>query len=284
MTPPEVYSIKDGDEWKIRVIPNKFPAVSMEGEMSRDFHILYNRANAIGRHEVVIEARRHDLSIATMSEQQVRDVVKVYRDRYKEIMKIPYIQYITIFRNYGRKAGSSLIHPHSQIIAVPIVPMNKRITVSEAMRFYDETGECIYCKMMREELKHKERIVLENEHFVVFEPYASRLPFETWIMPKHHEAGFDQASDECIETLGTTLKIVLAKIYNGLKNPHYNYMILSAPKEEVPAAYYHWHIQILPRLTTPAGFEMGSGIYINVTLPEECAAHLRNWSAEIPPP
>jgi len=182
---------------------------------------------------------------------------------------------ITIFRNNGKSAGTSLEHPHSQIIGSPIVPVHIRYKIQEAVRYFDDTGRCVYCDALKEELAIKDKIVLETNEFVALEPFASKSPFETWILPKKHESSFKNINTAEKRDLAKVLREVLGKLYVGLNDPSYNMMIHSAPRQEDPADYYHWHIQIVPRITTPAGFELGSGIYINVVRPEDAAKFLR---------
>src|SRR3990172_7269528 len=181
-----------------------------------------------------------------------------------------------IFKNHGKSAGTSLDHPHSQLVATPIVPMHIRRKYEVATSYYDDTSRCIYCDMVREELKSDERIVIETDKFVVFHPFASRSPFETWIAPKRHLSSFGNVPTEDIVDLARVLKTTLFKIYNTLGDPDFNYVIHTAPGDDENKSYYLWHIQIIPRLSTLAGFELGSGIYINTTLPEETAEFIRN--------
>ena len=202
-------------------------------------------------------------------------ILLIYRDRFNELSQDPRFQFLTIFRNHGRLAGTSLIHPHSQMIATPIVPLHIRHRLEEAMRYYDDNGECVFCRMIEEEIRIKKRLVLETENFVAFEPFASSVPFETWIMPKNHAAAYGSTSSDDAKKFAVVLSRVLRRIYTGLSNPDYNYMIHTAPFKYENANWYHWFVQIIPKLTMIAGFELGSRVFINTTPPEAAAEFLR---------
>jgi len=227
--------------------------------------------NGIGHHEVVVEHPGHLQTIATMSYEAVEHIILAYIERYKALIKKQDVELITIFRNNGPGAGTSLRHPHSQIIGSPIIPINIRHVIEEAVRYYDTMGKCIYCNLIEQERASRERMISETDHFVVFAPFFSRSPFETWILPKRHNASFAKIS----AAERTDLSRVLVDILPG-----YNYMIHSAPYQEDPADYYHWHLQIMPKLYKVAGFELGSGIYLNSTSPEENAKYLRGVKTE----
>jgi len=271
-------------DWSLRVVPNKFPAL-IEGDdtyrVTEGPENFFIKMNGIGHHEVVVEHPEHLQTIATMSHKAVERIVSAYIERYKELIKKPDVELITIFRNNGPGAGTSLRHPHSQIIASPIIPINIRHVIEEAVRYYDTMGKCIYCNLMEQERPSGERMISETEHFVAFAPFFSRSPFETWILPKKHNASFAKISTAERTDLSIVLVDILQRLYHGLDNPDYNYMIHSAPYQEDPADYYHWHIQILPKLYKVAGFELGSGIYLNSTSPEENAKYLRGVKTDI---
>ncbi len=280
-TPPEVFAIReegtlpDTPGWLLRVIPNKFPAVTPEGSTNRRVDRIYRSMDGLGHHEVVDETPMHDFTLGTMPIQTVERIIRVYRERYMELMKDNRIAMVIIFRNQGEKAGASQPHPHSQIIAIPIVPLWVRNRTDRARYYYDENGKCIFCKILFEELMESERVVIDESSFLVFEPYASKGPFETWILPKRHSASFGSITDEEVAELSGVVSRLMKKFHEGLGDPDYNLIIHSAPKEDAYAPYYHWYIELRPHLTTPAGFEMGSGIYINIALPEKTAAILR---------
>jgi len=282
MAPPEDFAYRwagskpNTEGWWVRVIPNKFPALVPNGHLGRIRENGFFRSmTGVGKHELVIESPIHNATIGTMDLKQVEEILLIYRDRFNELSQYPKFQFVTIFRNHGRLAGTSLIHPHSQIIATPIVPLHIRHRLEEAMRYYDDNGECVFCKMLAQEIELHKRVVLETEDFVAFEPFASSSPFETWIMPKKHAAIYGSISIEDAKMFAAVLSRVMKKIYVDLNDPDYNYMIHTAPFKDADENWYHWFIQIVPRLTMIAGFELGSRVFINTTPPEEAAEFLR---------
>jgi len=281
MTPPEVMAVRpsgskaDGPGWSLRVVPNKFAALEPVGELTRrEERDFFRKMDGVGRHEVIIESPVHNETIGTMFQKKVEQILLAYRERYLRISEDGHFQHVTIFRNNGEGAGTSLAHPHSQLIATPIVPSQTRQVLEEAMRYYDDRGSCVYCDMVEEEIAARKRIVLESDDFVVFEPFASRKPFETWIVPRRHNASFGNISAAEAKKCAHVLRRVLGILHRHLGDPDYNLMICTAPFKDANESYYHWHVEILPRLTTTAGFELGSGIYINVALPEQTARYL----------
>lgn len=280
-TPPEVYALRkrnsrpDGAGWHIRVVSNKYPALAPEGKVTEIMGRFFRTASGLGKHEVIIETPRHDLSPATLSLKQVRQICSVYRRRYLDLEKDGRFKLIIIFRNHGLSAGTSLRHPHSQVIALPLVPSSIRHLLEEAMRYYDDHGSCVFCDMLEEETAAEKRVILKDRRFVAFHPFASRAPFETWIVPRKHNACFGSISTEDSASLASAVKKVLVKLHQKLGDPDYNLIIRTAPIKDAQEDYYHWYVQILPRLSTPAGFELGSGVYINTALPEKTAAFVR---------
>jgi UDPglucose--hexose-1-phosphate uridylyltransferase len=283
MTPAEVMAVRpsgsraNGPGWTLRVVPNKYAALQPVGEQTRrEEHDFFRKMDGVGRHEVIIESPLHNETIGTMSQKKVEQILLAYRERYLRISEEGSFQHVTIFRNNGEGAGTSLAHPHSQLIATPMVPTQMRQVLEEAIRYYDDRGSCVYCDMIQEEMAAKKRIVLKDEDFVVFEPFASRKPFETWIVPRRHNASFGNISTTEAKKCARVLQRVLGALHHHLGNPDYNMMVCTAPFKDANESYYHWHVEILPRLTTTAGFELGSGIFINVTLPEQTARYLSN--------
>lgn len=280
MAPPEVFSISDEKDgrWKIRVVPNKFPALVRSKEQlekPRRRSGPYLEMPGEGIHEVVVECPDHSKTIATMELEEVATIVKTYRQRFLEIDSCSSNQLIIIFRNQGEGAGTSLVHPHSQIVATPIVPVDIRRRLEEAQRYYDDNGSCVYCDIIDYETKVGERIVCSNDGFVVICPFASTVPFEMWILPRRHESSFGLLGDDEILPLAQMLHGSLVRLHRLLGNPDYNYVVRSAPHYTAGEPHFHWYIQILPRLTKTAGFEIGSGMAINVALPEQAACSLR---------
>ena len=282
MTPPEEFAYRkagtepDTKDWWVRVIPNKFAALVPNGHLKRiKDKGFFRRMSGLGKHEVVIESPLHNATIGTMDLKQIEEILLIYRDRFNELSQDPRFQFVTIFRNHGKLAGTSLIHPHSQIIATPVVPLNIRHRLAEAVRHYDDDGECVFCKMLAEEVENQDRVVLETEDFLAFEPFASSAPFETWIMPKKHAAIYGDTSSDDVKKLASVLSRVMKRIHEGLDDPDYNYMIHTAPFKDANENWYHWFFQIVPRLTMIAGFELGSRVFINTTPPEIAAEFLR---------
>jgi len=275
MTPPPLYTIDRDDGWRLRVVPNKFAALQPDLSPKREQVGKFLRAGGFGMAEVVIESPQHNLTIATMDHATVRNILQAYKVRYAELAQDERVNLITIFRNNGKKAGTSLEHPHSQIIATPIVPPYVRDHMNKCRVAYDTYGACVFCHMLKEELSQRIRVVIESEHFVSFCPFASRSPFEVRILPKRHTSSFGGITPEEIEDLADVLRFTLKKIHIGLENPDYNYIIRSWRTETPQVKHYHWYMVIIPKLTIPAGFEIGTGIYINTTLPEKCAEYLR---------
>jgi len=276
MTPYETYVIRDRfNQWKVRVIPNKYPAVVPEGTLQFSMDGIRRRVTGVGIAEVIIESAMHNAIIPNMPEQDIEQIIATYRERYIAAEKDSRVKLVMIFKNYGQAAGASVEHPHSQLIAVPVVPFNTRFRIEEAMRYFDETGECVFCKILAEELRCGERIVVETGSFVSFVPYAALSPFHMWIVPRRHMGAFSQISDLEMCDLAKNLKLTLSKLYHGLNNPDYNFMVRSVPVKESDREYYHWYITIMPRLTRQAGFEIGTGMSINTSFPEKDAAFLR---------
>lgn len=283
LAPPEVCHI-DGvnGEWQIRVVPNKFAALSREGAPTRLISGSHRTMNGVGLHDVIVEGRDHSVTTAQLPDEHVANIIRCYRERYIAASNDPRVTQVTIFKNHGIGAGTSLEHPHSQMIATPVISHQVRDRLFEALRHYDEFGECLGCRALHEELDEMTRVVLLTDHFVVLEPFASPTPFSTHIYPRRHMASFGSINDAEVEDLGRVLRIVLAKLYIGLQNPDFNYTIRSAPTENNGAPYFHWYLSVIPRLTRVAGFELGSGMFINVVVPEAAAEYLRNVQVETP--
>ena len=276
--PPEVWRAPASTEgnWKVRVLPNKFAALAREGEPTRKIVRSRRTINGVGIHDVVVETPDHSLTTALLSDSQVADILRSYKARYEAMSADPRVAHVIIFKNHGVAAGTSLEHPHSQIIASPVISSQVRGRLHEALRHFDEFGECIFCQTLQEDLGDPDRIVMATEHFVALEPFASPTPFCTHIYPRRHMATFGAISQPELEDLARVLCSVLARLYHGLDNPDFNYTIRTAPHESAGVTYYHWYLSIIPRLTRVAGFELGSGMFINTMLPEAAAEFLRN--------
>ena len=280
-TPPEIMAYRpDGSGrnqpgWTLRVVPNKFPALGIEGTLNRQGEGLYDKMNGIGAHEVMIETTDHQLTLATMPIRRVEDVVWSYRDRILDLKKDRRFRYILIFKNHGAAAGASLEHTHSQLIALPVVPKRVREEVDFAREYYNYKERCLFCDIIRQEAEAGIRVVSENQGFVAVAPFAPRFPFEIWILPKVHQSAFEESQKYEFEQLARILKEMLMRLDKVLESPAYNYIIHTSPLTETNNDHYHWHLEIMPKLTKVAGFEWGTGMYINPTPPEEAARFLR---------
>lgn len=281
-TGPEIYALRGGSArdtpgWSVRVVANNFPALRIEEDHRRsEQRLLFRAMGGCGAHEVIIESPDHERSLADQPVDQVERLLQTLRFRYIDLLRDRRFQAIVIFKNHGELAGTSLRHPHCQLIATPVVPQLLRIKHQVATEFFDQTGDCLYCRLLLEELQEPDRVVLENAQFAAIVPFASRLPFEVWILPKHHQASFSGVDPQHLGPLAEILQGVLLKLHRGLDNPAYNLTFNTAPRGDENKAYFLWHVQILPRLTTPAGFELGSGMSINTVLPEVAAKFLQN--------
>jgi len=280
-TPPEllVYGRNGGGAntpgWSIRVVPNKFPALKIEGELDREGEGLFDKMNGVGAHEVIIEAPDHAASLATIPERSLEDVLWAYRDRMLDLKNDKRFRYVLIFKNHGESAGATVDHPHSQLIALPIVPRRVREEVDSSWHYYDEKERCIFCDIIRQEMDTGERVVAENDHFITMTPYASRFPFEMWLLPKVHGSSYENNQSSMYASLSRMMKDILMRMDATLDKPAYNFMIHTSPIGEEINDHYHWHVEIIPKLTKVAGFEWGTGFYINPTPPEEAARFLR---------
>lgn len=280
-TPPEIFTIgRNGSSpntsgWRVRVVPNKFPALRIEGDTRRAHLGMFTRMDGVGAHEVIVETPDHDTHLAHLPQAQVADVIRAYLERYQDLDRDERFEYLLLFRNHGRSAGASLSHPHSQLIALPMVPKQLAEELDAAERYFVKHGSCIYCDLITQERSEGHRVVYENEEFLTLAPYAARFPFETWILPKRHLATFGGLADASIPALADALKTSLLKLAQCVNNPPYNFIVHTAPYEFPRSPAYHWHIEIMPRLTQMAGFEWGSGFHINPVAPEESARYLR---------
>ncbi len=286
-TPPEILayrsdgSPKNAPGWTLRVVPNKFPALGIEGSLDRQGEGLYDKMNGIGAHEVIIETPEHELTLATLPVRRVEDVLWACLDRILDLKKDRRFKYMLIFKNHGDAAGASLEHGHSQLIALPVVPVRVREEVNGAREYYTFKERCIFCDIIRQEADNGIRVIAENSAFIVLSPYAPRFPFEMWIIPKTHQSVFEQSRKPEFEQLAPILKDMLMRLDKVLDFPAYNFIVHTSPVSESTEDYYHWHLEIMPKLTKVAGFEWGTGFYINPTPPEESAKFLRE--AEIQP-
>lgn len=272
LTPPEIYSLPGPDgRWRLRVVRNKYPALEAGGSVENRHSGIYDKMDGMGFHEVVIETPEHGRLLEQMPDEAVADVVRTFALRVKEIKKDARIKYVMIFKNHGRNAGASLLHPHSQIIAMPMAPLRVMQEIDGAADYHRERGTCVFCDIVREESDFKQRVVGENADFLAVTPYASRFSFETWILPKKHASHFEDLPGSQASSLAAVLKTTLAKLNASLPDLSYNLIVHTMPVQEPSAEHYHWHIEIMPKLTHVAGFEWGTGFYINTVSPEDAA-------------
>jgi len=281
MTPHEVLAYRQNGSapntpgWELRVVPNKFPALQVEGTLDRQPDGMFDRMNGIGAHEVIIETPHHDRSLAVMSEPEIERVLWAYRERILDLKRDGRLRYILVFKNHGAAAGATLEHTHSQLIALPIVPDFLRQELSGARRHFEVKERCVFCDVVHEDLLDGRRIIQENADIVALAPYAPRFAFETWLLPRRHGARFEEAPRHEYESLARMLKSVLQRMDRALETPPYNLIVHTSPFSEETGDFYHWHVEIMPKLTRVAGFEWGTGFYLNPTSPEEAAQALR---------
>jgi UDPglucose--hexose-1-phosphate uridylyltransferase len=275
----------DTPGWLIRVVPNKFPALKVEGDLNREGHGIYDTMNGVGAHEVIIETPQHDLSIADMPLPQLELVLRTYRERLCDLFNDYRLRYVMIFKNHGLAAGATLAHPHTQLIATPVTPITVAMELRSAMDHFNLKERCLFCDIIHSELADGTRVIAANDDYVALAPFASRFPFEIFLAPRHHRHDFAAITDAEIQPLAEFFRDIIRRMKVALKDPPYNFIFHTAPNVRAAKKRYthwhsiehdfHWHIEILPRLTRVAGFEWGTGLYINPTAPEEAARSLR---------
>lgn len=289
-TPPQAaaYSV-DGQlisqgRWQVRVVPNKYPAVCdiPPDPLSND--AFFQTRQGVGVHEVIVDCPDHGTSLRQLPTRHAALIFQAYRDRLVHWREDPRLAYGQIFKNSGPGAGASLEHPHSQLIATPVVPTQVSSELSRSRRFFRRQGSCVFCGMLERELAAGVRVVAQTDQFVVICPFASQFAYETWILPKRHGSHFEFAQDGQIEGLAMLVQDVLRRLECLLNDPEFNYLIHTAPFRVRQLPYYHWHVEIFPRLAQTAGFEWGAGDYINSVAPEQAAEQLRHaWPTGSPP-
>jgi len=282
MTPAEVYAIRPNNsppntpDWLLRVIPNKFPALRIEGSLNKEGVGLYDRMNGIGAHEVVVDTPVHGETLSNMDARGIQNLFIAFKERVLDLAKDKRFRFTIVFKNHGAIAGASLDHSHSQLISLPIIPKRISEEISGSMNYYRFKDRCIFCDIITQEKEDNVRVIYENSRFIALSPYASRFPFETWVLPKNHEPYFAfQKDDDNYHDAADALSAILKKQDKVLNSPPYNFMIHTTPLGNGDIPYYHWHIEIIPRLTKMAGFEWGTGFYINPTPPEEATVYLK---------
>jgi len=273
-TPKETFSLPlEGGGWSVRVIPNKFPFFHIEGEFDRRPEGMYDVMEAIGAHEIVVEAPEHRQSFAFMETRQIEKILLAYRERLTDLEKDPRFQQFLILKNYP---GVYNRHPHSHIMAMPVIPRRIDEEIWGALDYYQRKERCIFCDIIKEEIVMKKRVVLETVHFLVFSPFASRYPFESWIIPKKHSPDFHRMSEEEREDLSVAIQSLFVRFYKLLSDPPYSLTFHTSPiQSRFHRPEYHWHIETRLRIGLREGFEWGTGFFVNPTSPEDAAAYLR---------
>lgn len=282
LTPPEILAYRDRGSypnapgWRVRVIPNSYPVLRVEEHLEREGLGPYDRMGAVGAHEVIIESPHHERDLGDLSDQEILEVLLCWRDRLLDLKRDKRLRSALVFRSRGLAAGARLSHPHSQIIALPVIPKALEEELSGARRYFEDRERCAYCDIVKEEIRERARIIQENGAAVALAPYASRRPFEVWVLPRQHEPSFEAGNEQSryasvAEILGSTLR----RLVRALEHPAYHLALHSAPYAQSDSPFYHWHIEILPALSPALGFEMISGCSINPTAPETAATFLR---------
>ncbi len=295
-TPPEITAVRpsgvkpNGPDWTVRVVPSISPVLRIEGNLEHRAKGLYDVCTGIGAHEIIVETPEHISSIAHLPQEQISRVLDVMTHRITDLEKDPRFKYVLFFKNYGLAAGEGgFRHSRSQLIALPVNPIRLKDELQGARQYFEWKERCIFCDILRQELESRQRVAVETTHFVALAPFASRFPFELWILPKEHSADFTHLSADHRGDLAAILKMTFSKLSRVLNDPPYNAILHTAPFRRPRAGYwrtidadFHWHLEVMPRLTRVAGFEWGSGFYINPTSPEEATRFLKE--AEVPVP
>lgn len=279
MMPPVILQNPKGKKWKVRAIENKFPALTLDTPLKETSRKMKNKISGHGRHEVLIDAPEHNKDIESFSSTQLKFWFDALKERFKKMKSKKDIRYVAIFKNHGKEAGASLVHPHTQIVALPTTPFLVLSEMEVAKQYYEFNGSCVFCDIAEMESKEKKRVVIENDHVIAFCSYAPLWPYEVWIVPKEHQASIEMKSVTQKAVLDA-LKSVLNVYYEMLSDPPYNFYFHLACKtpEEIPMIpkSYHFHIEIGPRLERDAGFEYGSGMNITTVPPEDAAKAMRH--------
>ncbi len=290
--PNELFAIRPAGSpantpgWQVRAIPNKYPVLRIEGGLDKRGEGLYDVINGIGAHEIIVETPHHERSLGDLSNREIVQVLKAYRARLLDLRKDSRFRYILVFRNHGVEAGATIPHAHSQVIALPITPKVVTTKLQVCRDYYDRKERCLMCDLIAQERRDGKGIIRDDGHFVVYAPFASSSPFEMRIAPLRHSHDFALLGDADLERLADTLKDTLGRLRSTLRDPPYHMVLHNAPpmhpRMGKPGYWgslpydYHWHIELVPRLTKMAGFEWGTGFFMNPTPPEEAARFLRN--------
>ena len=287
-TPAEVLAYRDENSppnasgWQVRVVPNKFPALCLEENLEQKEIGIFGELTGVGAHEVIIESPHHRKTLVDFDLSHLTKILCVFRQRSLDLKKDQRLRYILLFKNYGSEAAASLEHPHSQLIATPVTPWYLKEELEGSRSYYGLKGRCIFCDIITQEIEGKVRVIEAKENFIVLAPFASRFPFEMWILPRRHCPDFDRTGDRELRGLADALRSSLRRLSSALDNPPYNLIFHTAPSRTGRKGYwdtiekdYHWHIEIIPRVIEEGGFEWATGFHINPTFPEDAATHLR---------
>jgi UDPglucose--hexose-1-phosphate uridylyltransferase len=280
MTPPEIAGVRSEEGWRIRVVPNRYPALRVEEEWRVGGDALFTSIPGVGAHEVVIEGPEHVLSLTELPPDRMVEVVAMYRTRLRDLKRDMRLVHGLVFRNVGERAGASLEHVHSQIIALPVVPERVHAEFERCAGYLRATHRCRPCDLIAQELKEGVRVVEESPRFAVVEPWAAKAPFETHIMPKEHASHFEAIDDGAVAEVAGLFRSALGRVERALDRPAYNALIHTAPLNGPSPEGWHWRIEIIPRIAGVAGFEWATGFFINTVPPETAAAYLRDLKVE----
>lgn len=281
MMPSEIASVRacsgpDQKGWSLRVVPSRMPVLSIEGSLEPKGDGLFDSMRGVGAHEVIVETPSHALSVTDLDESEIERVFAVWRDRMRDLRRDFRLEYAHIFKNFGVAAGAVVEHNHSQLLALPLVPQRVQEEIDMARRHFKLHQRCLYCDVIRQETRDGARIVADSDRFVAIAPFASRRPFEVWILPRDHGSHFEDVDVDRFANLAWILRSVLRRIEKALERPAWNLVLHTAPLQKKANGYYHWHIEILPRVVRESGLELGIDTHFNPTPPEEAAAFLRN--------
>jgi len=285
-TPPEVYAVRpagsrpNGPGWKVRVVPNKYPALRLDASAAEDASELHHAVAGVGAHEVIIESPQHVITPPEMLTEDYAEVMRTYWVRTRALSEDPRLTYVLVFKNVGDVAGASLQHSHSQLIAVPVTPKRVLEEMARCAEHHAQSGSCLFCHLLEREEREQVRVIRQTGRFVAISPFAARFPFEMWVLPRQHVEHFHDTPQDAAVELAGLMQDVLARLDVALQEPPYNFAVHTSPLGDQAQGCYHWHIEVIPRVTRVAGFEWGSGFYINPMEPERAAEYLRQVPAE----
>lgn len=281
LTPPEISAVRNKNSkanqpgWQVRVVPNKYPALKLEGRSERTREGFYDRITGIGAHEVVIETNSHFKGIDELEVETVATIFRTFKQRILDLKQDKRLRYVQVINNHGFRAGATILHPHSQVVGMPVVPARIKERLKHAIAHFDVKGSCIFCDIIHHEIDNRKRVLFETPDFIVISPYASRFPFEMVIYPRVHSASFEEAGDEEFHALAEVFKETIGRFNRILEHPAYNLLLHNAPFESDVKKHFHWHWELIPIISGIGAFELGTYTYINPTPPEEAIEVLR---------